>query len=188
MGAESGRKRRSLTSAERHGPRESIAEGRARRGAIDDPEVVLAAALRFLEARPRSADEVGRRLTGAGYRAELVAGAIERLVELGVLDDEAFARAWVESRDRARPRGERALRAELFRKGIDRELADDLLEEREQTRPDADAEAARRLLERHASALARILDPRARRQRAYALLARNGFDSDLAATLVRQIS
>jgi regulatory protein len=160
---------------------------RAERALIDDPKVVLDAALRFLEARPRSAAEVRRRLAGAGYREELVAAAIERLAELGVLDDEAFARAWVESRDRARPRGERALRSELFRKGIDRQLADDVLEEREQVRPDADAEAGARLLERHASALARIPDPRARRQRAYALLARNGFDPDVAATLARGV-
>ena len=162
-------------------------ERRAERALIDDPKVVLDAALRFLEARPRSAAEVRRRLTGAGYREELVEAAIERLGELGLLDDEAFARAWVESRDRARPRGERALRSELFRKGIDRQLADDVLEERGQTRPDADTDAATRLLERHASALARIPDPRARRQRAYALLARNGFDPDIAATLARGV-
>jgi len=142
--------------------------------------VVLAAALGFLEARPRSAAEVRRRLTGAGYREELVAGAIERLAELGVLDDEAFARAWIESRDRARPRGERALRSELFRKGIDRQLADDVLDQRATEQPDADAAAARRVLERHANALARVADPRARRQRAYALLARSGFDSETA--------
>ncbi|TME11942.1 MAG: regulatory protein RecX [Chloroflexi bacterium] len=171
---------RVISGRKRHRPRESIAEGRARRGAIDDPEVVLAAALRFLEARPRSAAEVRRRLTGAGYREELVAGAIERLAELGILDDEAFARAWIESRDRARPRGERALRSELFRKGIDRQLADDVLDERATEQPDADAAAARRVLERHANALARVADPRARRQRAYALLARSGFDSETA--------
>jgi regulatory protein len=177
-----------VISGKKRGRRESIAEGRVRRGAIDDPEVVLAAALRFLEARPRSATEVRRRLTEAGYREELVTGAIGRLAELGVLDDEAFARAWVESRDRARPRGARALRSELARKGIDHQLADDVLKERELARPGADAEAAVRLLERHASALDRISDPRARRQRAYALLARNGFDPDLAATLARQIA
>lgn len=141
---------------------------------------MLAAALRFLEARQRSAAEVRRRLTTAGYRDELVVGAIMRLVELGVLDDEAFARAWVESRDRARPRGERALRSELARKGIDRQLVDDVLGERTIDQPDADVAAARRVLERHAHALARVADPRSRRQRAYALLARNGFDSEVA--------
>ena len=158
----------------------SLSERRDQRSAVDDPEVVLAAALRFLEARPRSASEVRRRLTGAGYREDLVAAAIARLTELGVLDDEAFARAWVESRDRARQRGERALRSELSQKGIERQLANDVLEARATEQPDADATAARRVLERHASALARVGDPRARRQRAYALLARSGFDSETA--------
>ena len=72
---------------------ESYAERRARRAAIDDPEVVLEAALRFLEARARSVAESRRRLTEAGYRPELVEGAIARLLALGLLDDEAFARA-----------------------------------------------------------------------------------------------
>ena len=74
---------------------------------------MLEAAARFLEPRARSVTEVRRRLTGAGYRTDLVEGAITRMLELGMLDDEAFARAWVESRDRARPRGERAIRDEL---------------------------------------------------------------------------
>jgi regulatory protein len=161
-------------------------ERRAERALIDDPKVVLDAALRFLEARPRSATEVRRRLTGAGYEEELVAAAIERLGELGILDDAAFARAWIESRDRARPRGERALRSELSRKGIEGQLTDDVLEARATERPDADAAAAWRVLERHANALARVADTRARRQRAYALLARNGFDSDTAVEAINR--
>src|SRR5918993_5350028 len=106
--------------------RESWAEGRERRAAIDDPAVVLEAAARFLEARSRSVHEVRRRLTSAGYRTDLVDGAIDRMTELGMLDDEAFARAWVESRDRARPRGERAIREELRTKGLDRGVVDDV--------------------------------------------------------------
>ncbi len=100
-------------------PRETPNERRERRSEIDDPEVVLAAALRFLEARSRSVAEVRKRLGGAGYRSELVDGAIARLTELGMLDDAAFATQWVESRDRAHPRGEHALIIELRQKGID---------------------------------------------------------------------
>lgn len=158
------------------------------RAEITDPTLVLEAALRFLEARQRSTVEVRTRLNRAGYRPDLVEGAIDRLAELGMLDDEAFAKAWVDSRDRARPRGERALRSELRTKGIDRAVVDATMEERDVERPDADRDAARRLLERHASALARVPDPRARRQRAYALLARNGFDPEIAAEVTRTIS
>jgi regulatory protein len=167
---------------------ETFAERKERRAAVDDPAVVLEAATRFLEARSRSVAEVRRRLTGAGYQTSLVEQAIARLGDLGVLDDESFARAWVESRDRARPRAERALRDELRLKGIDRALVDLVLAERRELGsdlPDADETAlppdrlaAERLIERHSRALDRIDDPRKRRERAYALLARNGFDPE----------
>jgi regulatory protein len=112
-----------------------------------------------------------------------------------MLDDATFARTWVESRDRARPRSEAALRRELALKGIDRELAAEVLAERRAgpshpARPgggDAtdeegegpDMAAAERLLRKRAAALGRVADPRERRQRAYALLARNGFDPEV---------
>jgi regulatory protein len=176
--------------------RETPAEARARRGAVEDPGVVLEAAARFLEVRPRSVDEVRRRLREAGYRPELVDGIIERLADLGMLDDEAFARAWVESRDRARPRGERALRSELRRKGVDDAIVTDVLGERDTgfggDAPDggeapaksADETAAARLLARRGAAAAREADPRRRRAKAYALLARNGFDPEVAGRAV----
>lgn len=167
--------------------REGFNEKRERLGAVDDPALVLEAALRFLEPRQRSIGEVRRRLTRVGYRPELVESVIARLIELGMLDDQAFARIWIESRDRARPRGERALRRELAVKGIDRDIVDGTIEERDASSPDADAEAARGLLERNSRTLARVPDPRARRQRAYALLARNGFDSETALAAIRSV-
>ena len=168
--------------------REGFNEKRERLGAVDDPAIVLEAALRFLEPRQRSIGEVRRRLSRVGYREDLVESAIARLIELGMLDDQAFARTWIESRDRARPRGERALRFELARKGIDRRTADETIAERAADRPDADAEAAARLLVRNARALDRVGDPRARRERAYALLARNGFDPETAAAASRTVT
>jgi regulatory protein len=158
--------------------RETYAERLARRAAVDDPEIVLNVAARFLEARSRSVDEVRRQLRG--YPPALVEAAIERLEPLGMLDDAAFARAWVESRDRARPRGEQALRRELADKGVDRGIVDEVLGERAgDGHSAADLDAATRLLARRGAALARLADPRRRRQRAYALLARNGFDPDV---------
>jgi regulatory protein len=168
--------------------RESPTVARERRAAVDDPEVVFAAALRFLEVRSRSVAEVRRRLTLAGYREELVAGAIDRLLELHMLDDEAFARSWLESRDRARPRGERALRQELAQKGVERGLIDLLLDERnaEDGAEERDVSSAVSLLERQRRTLDRAADPRRRRQKAYALLARNGFDADTCGDAIRR--
>lgn len=175
-------------------PRQRIspAERREQRAVIDDPAVVLEAAARFLEVRSRSVAEVRRRLTRAGYRSDLVDAAIQRLGDLGILDDEAFGRAWLESRDRARPRGEIALRRELAVKGVDRTVVDALLEARrdaaDSSSESADLLAARRLLARQARALARVADPRQRRGRAYALLARHGFDPDTCRTAAAEVA
>ena len=186
----------------------------AERAEITDPAVVLAAAARFLEARPRGATETRRRLRTAGYPSALVDAAIERLAEIGLLDDEAFARGWIESRDRARPRGERALRHELQVRGLDRMLVDRALAERRADSEDrheagmrADREnpsgtsgpsepgdraspdetAAFRLLVRRRRTIERLADPRARRQWAYALLARNGFDPTVARPVAARV-
>jgi regulatory protein len=174
------------------------AERREQRAAVDDPDEVLQAGARFLEARPRSVAEVRRKLTRLGYRPELVAGAVERLVELGFLDDDAFARSWVESRDRAKPRGEHALRRELGLKGVDRSLVDVILDDRREdaltaaaARDDvpasADEAAAERLLEKKLPAILREPAPRRRAQRAYALLARNGFAPDVCSSVSRRV-
>ncbi len=165
------------------------------------------AAARFLGTRPRSVVETRRRLIDAGYPPPLIEEVVTRLAELGYLDDAAFARAWVESRDRAHPRGEAALHRELTLTGIDREVAEAVLEERRtsgaperraeggsrvpgaglvadrvtgrehaEAPPDPDDAAARHVLERRSTVLLREPDLRRRRAKAYALLARHGFD------------
>lgn len=142
---------------------------------------MLDAAAAFLAVRPRSVAETRRRLRHHGYPDELVEQVVGQLIELGYLDDEAFARAWVESRDRARPRGENALRRELALKGVPREVIATILAERSETAVDGspDQLAAEALLERRRASLEREADPHKRRQNAYALLARNGFDPEV---------
>ena len=183
--------------------RATLAERREARATIEDPAEVLNAAARYLEARPRSTSEVRRRLTSMGFRAPLVDQAVRRMTELGYLDDEAFARTWVASRDRARPRGAHALRRELQLKGVDRQVIDGVLGEREADRADApdaadeggaageastaDEVAAERLLGKKLSTLLRDPDPRKRLQKAYGLLARNGFAPDVCSSVSRRV-
>ncbi len=162
---------------------------RARRATVTDPDVVMEAAANFLAVRPRSVEETRRRLRHLGYPPAICDQVVGRLAELGYLDDLEFARAWVESRDRARPRGEVALRRELQLKGVPADTVTEVLAMRAEAAagragvdpdaPDADREAARKLIERRASTLQREADPRRRRQKAYALLVRNGFAPDV---------
>ena len=170
------------------------AERREQRAQVEDPSEVLDAAARFLEARPRSEAEVRRKLLRLGYRNELVEEAVAKLLVVGYLDDEAFARSWVESRDRAKPRGEHALRRELGQKGVDRALVDGVLDDRRDealaggdTAATPDEAAAERLLTKKIGPILREPDPRKRLQRAYALLARSGFSPDVCSSVPRRV-
>ena len=138
----------------------------------------MEAAAAFLAVRARSVSETTRRLQHLGYPPSLVDEVVTRLIEMEYLDDAAFSKEWVESRDRARPRGATALRRELSLKGVERTVIEEALSERADTAGNPDERAARALLERRRGALERELDPGRRRQKAYALLARNGFDPE----------
>jgi regulatory protein len=164
-----GRRRRSTP--------ESQAALREMRAELRDPAPVMDAAAVFLGPRPRSVDETRRRLLKLGYPAALVETVVDRLIEMSYLDDQAFARAWIESRDRAKPRGETALRRELALKGVPKSVVDEVLSERGAA-GEPNRVAAEALLGRKRSALERELDPAKRRQKAYMLLARHGFDPE----------
>ena len=186
-GRRSRRSREPSPSGGRRGPRSTMPGGRGY-------------AARLLEARSRSVAEVRRKLTRQGYRTALVDDAVDSAPGARVSSTTRCSRrAWVESRDRARPRGEHALRRELALKGVDRGVIDGVLAARrgEVDEPDdpsvapvegdPDRAAAERLLERRRAALLREPDPRKRRARAYALLARNGFAPDVASELSRRV-
>jgi regulatory protein len=140
----------------------------------------MEAAAALLAVRSRSVSETTQRLVKHGYPPALVDEVVTRLIEMNYLDDEQFARAWVESRDRSRPRGENGLRRELALKGVPRAIVDGVMAQRQENAAgeDADFAAAVALLTRKRSSLEREPEPRKRRQKAYALLARNGFDPD----------
>ena len=130
----------------------------------------VAAAMRLLSYRPRSETELRQRLARRGAPADLVDGAISRLRELGLVDDAAFARAWVEGRSRLSPRSRRLLRRELQAKGIDGEAAHEALGRLD------DEDAALRAAERRADAMWGLPYPEFRR-RLGDFLRRRGFDS-----------
>jgi regulatory protein len=146
--------------------------------AAGDPAACREAALKLLERTRRTRSDLERRLRDKGFAAPVVAGVLDRLAELGLVDDVEFARAWLAGRWGRRPSGWRRLQLELRAKGIaeaDVLKARELLTERGGA-PDEVASAAK--LVEHARRRTARLDPRVERQRLYALLARHGYDSD----------
>ena len=85
----------------------------------DERDKAYQQAIHFLGFRPRSQAEVAQRLHEKGYSAGAIEHTIHRLLEQNYLNDQEFARYWLENREQFKPRGERALRYELSQKGID---------------------------------------------------------------------
>jgi regulatory protein len=97
---------------------ELSAEEIARLKALDEVEVAHEKALNFLSYRPRSADEVRRSLRDKGYADPVIEQVMERLERVGLVNDDDFARYWVDNRDQFKPKSGRGLRYELRQKGI----------------------------------------------------------------------
>ena len=81
------------------------------------------AAVHYLAGRPHTVAEIHRHLRSKKFEVETIDHAIDRLRAQRYVDDEAFARWWVEQRERFKPRGDRALRTELAQKGVARKWA-----------------------------------------------------------------
>jgi regulatory protein len=138
------------------------------------------AALRLLAARPRSERDLWQRLTRQrGFRKEAVDYAIGRMRDLGYLDDAAFARFWVESRQSSTPRSKRALSFELSQRGVSREQVERVLEDR------SDAEAAYAAAQRRLRSL-RGLDYVTFERRLGSFLNSRGFAYGVARTTIQR--
>ena len=144
-----------------------IAELRAR----DSIERAVDQAVRFLSFRPRSTSEIRDNLTKKQVPPEAIEAALERLTQLGYVDDLAFARYWVSNRDEFRPKGPLALRQELREKGITSRLCDQVLAEVDF------ADAAYRAVQRQVRRW-NGLDQTTFRQKVYEFLARRGFRAE----------
>jgi len=104
------------------------------------------AAAHFLSFRPRSETELKERLTKRGFDSDSIQKAISRLKEQGLLDDQAFARFWVDNRARLSPRSRWLIGRELKQKGVSDEAIDravDILDDSETAYQAASIRASR---------------------------------------------
>jgi regulatory protein len=141
-------------------------------------------AARFLGTRPRTSWELTRRLRRAGAAPELIEATLERLAELGYVDDIAFARWWVEERERHAPRGHHLIEAELRQRGVPREVLESLRDDEAERPADSEGERARIALERHLRGRTLPTDHRAL-QRVGMFLVRRGFDPETVRATLR---
>ncbi len=89
-----------------------------RLGEIDAIARAVDRAVRLLARRPYSTAEIRRNLETHEVAPPVIDAALDKLAHLGYVDDLAFAQYWIETRERFKPRGARALRYELHQKGV----------------------------------------------------------------------
>ena len=145
-------------------------------------EAARAICLRLLTAGPRTRAQLATALHKRRIPAEVAESVLSRFAEVGLIDDAAFARAWVESRHHGRGLARRALSAELRQRGIpDGEVrsAVGLLG------PQDELATARRLVARRLPASRGKPTP-ARARQLMGMLARKGYSAGLAAQVVRE--
>jgi regulatory protein len=134
-----------------------------------------------LTGQARSRKELSDKLASRNVPDEIATALLDRFEEVGLVDDEAFARSWIASRQPGKGLARRALAQELRRKGIDDEVARDALDEVD---PADEEAAARALVRKKLRTLSRVDDTTATR-RLVGMLARKGYGSGLAFAVVR---
>jgi regulatory protein len=147
----------------------------------DEGEVTYQKALHFLSYRPRSSAEVRQNLSKRGIAESLIEETLQRLQSTGLVDDAAFARAWVENRNAFRPRGKPALQMELRRKGLSDEIVQSVLD----TQVD-EAALALSTARKYAHRLSGLEWPEFR-QKLSGFLARRGFSYTTLAPVVSEV-
>ncbi|MCO6006396.1 recombination regulator RecX [Actinoallomurus purpureus] len=155
----------------------------AAQGPPADPEAVAREiCLRQLSFSPKTRAQLADALRRKGVPDDVAERVLGRYSEVGLIDDAAFARAWVESRHAGRGLGRRALAAELRRRGVADEMVSEAVEE---VGPEQEEAAARELVARRLPAT-RGLDPVKRTRRLMGMLARKGYSGGLAYRVVRE--
>ncbi|MFM9596544.1 recombination regulator RecX [Streptomyces scabiei] len=148
----------------------------------DPAERARAICLRLLTGTPRTRKQLADALRKREIPEDVADAVLSRFEEVGLIDDGAFAEAWVESRHHGRGLARRALARELRTKGVDSALIDEAVSQLDSEQEET---TARELVARKLRST-RGLDRDKRLRRLAGMLARKGYSEGLALRVVRQ--
>lgn len=148
-----------------------------------DPEAVARSiVLRQLAMAPRSRAQLEDKLRARHCPPEVAQRVLDRFTEVGLVDDRAYARSLVRSRQETKGLARRALAHELRRKGVDDDIVAQSLADIE---PPQEEDQARRLVEKRLRTL-HGLDPAVQTRRLAGMLARKGYPSALSYRVISE--
>lgn len=160
------------------------AELHLRLGVAADTEAAYRTALRSLEFRSYARSDLGRRLLRKGHPKQAVEAALERASGLGLLDDAAYARGYVQTRA-ARGRGPSRLTRDLLAMGVQRSLIDRALAA--EWPEGSDTSPVPLVLATTRAAQLGPLPRQTKRRRVLAYLARRGFSGREVSDMVERV-
>lgn len=145
------------------------------------------AALNSLNRRAQSRRKLNGKLRDKGFASEVRERVLDRLEELGLLDDAVLGRSMIADMDRLNPVGPRRMVGKLIERGLDRNLAESLVNEHVQAKPTGEMiDQLRELAAKKYRTLAR--HPRqVVRRRLFGQLARRGYDSDMIVRVIDEL-
>jgi regulatory protein len=141
------------------------------------------ASFHLLKVRPRSEYELRSRLKLKGFPGDVIDSAVVELYRIGLLDDLAFARLWVESRIK-KPLGLNRLSYELKVKGIDKEIIKQVVSEYDS--PSKEKEVVRDLLERRLKKISN-LDKVKIKSRLWSYFLNKGFSKEIVYDVLNEL-
>lgn len=147
----------------------------------DTYEKAFLKAVRFVDYRPRTEQEVRKKLREQEFPEAVIEAVLERLNNLDFVGDAKYARFWIENRSTFRPRSHRMLVSELIGKGVSSEIIDEALQDAEDDESLA-YKAATKYIRRVEG-----LDWENFRKKLSGFLARKGFSYSVTAQVVRQV-
>jgi len=137
----------------------------------------------LLTIAPKTRAQLAQAMHRGGVPDEAAEAVLTRFTDAGLIDDAAFARAWVESRHYSRGLSRRSLSAELRRRGVDTE---EIREAVDALDPKQEVATARRLIEQKMAASSGQ-PPEVRARRTASMLARKGYPPGLVFRLIREV-
>ncbi len=141
------------------------------------------ACFNLLKIRPRSEYELRNRLKIKGFAKDIIDLVIKELYGIGLLDDLAFARLWVESRIK-KPLGLNRLSYELKIKGIDKEIVKQVISDFDS--PEEEEAVVRELFQKKLKKLTN-LDKQKIKSRLWSFFLRKGFSKDIVFDVLREL-
>ena len=140
-------------------------------------------ALRILSFRRRTEKQVKDKLQKKGFDEKTIKATIDKLKEFDLINDLEFATSWVKDRLAFKPRGKKLLKQELWKKGIAKDIIEQVTEELCQDEDKSALELVEKIRGRY-----KDLDPKGAKRRMFNFLLRRGFSYEATKKALSQIN